>query len=60
MTAWFMSFLPVFIFGSTSLTSPSYYWGVSDDPMFKPVAITVVLLIVANFLAMRRLVNFKI
>ena len=60
MTAWFMSLLPVFIFASTSLTSPTYYFGVSDDPMFKPVAIAVVLLIVANFLAMRRLVNFKI
>jgi tight adherence protein B len=60
MTAWFMSFLPVFIFGSTSLTSPSYYWGVSDDPMFKPIAIIVVCLVVANFVAMRRLVNFKI
>ena len=60
MTAWFMSLLPVFIFVSTSLTSPTYYWGVSDDPLFKPVAIAVVFLIVANFLAMRRLVNFKI
>ena len=60
MTAWFMSLLPVFIFVSTSLASPTYYWGVSDDPMFKPVAIIVVSLVVANFLVMRRLVNFKI
>ena len=60
MTAWFMSLLPLFIFASTSLLSPDYYWGVSADPMFKPIAITVVCLIVANFLAMRRLVNFRI
>ena len=60
MTAWFMSLLPLFILGSTSVSSPNYYWGVSDDPLFKPVAIIVVCLIVANFLAMRRLVNFQI
>lgn len=59
-TAAFMSFLPVFIFGSTSFLSPDYYAGVADDPYFRPVAITVVVLIVANALAMRRLVNFKI
>lgn len=60
MTATFMSLLPIFIFCSTSLTSPSYYFAVSDDPLFKPIAITVVVLIVANYLAMRKLVNFKI
>lgn len=60
LTAIFMSILPVFIFCSTSLATPSYYFGVSDDPLFKPIAITVVLLIVANYLIMRRLVNFKI
>jgi tight adherence protein B len=60
LTAIFMSLLPVFIFGVTSLTSPTYYSGVSGDPLFRPVAITVVVLIVANYLAMRRLVNFRI
>ncbi len=60
MTAGFMSLLPVFIFGSTSISSPNYYFGVSDDPMFRPMAIAVVALVVANFLAMRRLVNFRI
>ena len=59
-TAAFMSFQPIFIFGSTSLLSPDYYRGVSDDPMFRPIAIIIVVLIVTNFLAMRRLVNFKI
>ena len=60
MTAIFMSLLPLFIFGSTSLTSPTYYAGVSGDPLFRPIAITVVCLVVGNFLAMRRLVNFRI
>ena len=60
LTAIFMSLLPVFIFGVTSVTSPTYYAGVSDDPLFRPIAIIVVFLIVANYLAMRRLVNFRI
>lgn len=60
LTAAFMSLLPVFIFGMTSLTSPTYYMGVSDDPMFRPIAIAVVVLVVGNYLAMRRLVAFKI
>ncbi len=60
LTAIFMSLLPLFIFGSTTLTSPTYYAGVSGDPLFRPVAISVIGLVVANFLAMRRLVNFRI
>lgn len=60
LTAIFMSLLPVFIFGATSVTSPTYYSGVSDDPLFRPIATAVVFLIVANYLAMRRLVNFRI
>lgn len=60
MTAIFMSLLPLFIFGSTSITAPTYYAGVSADPMFRPVAVAVVLLVVGNYLAMRRLVNIRI
>lgn len=60
MTAVFMSLLPVFIFGMTSITSPTYYMGVSEDPLFRPIAIAVVVLVVGNYLAMRRLVAFRI
>lgn len=60
LTAVFMSLLPVFIFGMTSVTSPTYYMGVSDDPMFRPIAIAVIVLVVSNYLAMRRLVAFRI
>jgi tight adherence protein B len=60
MTGMFMSMLPVFIFCSTSFLSPLYYFGVKDDPLFVPIAGLVVLLTIANFLAMRRLVNFRI
>lgn len=60
MTAVFMSLLPLFIFGMTMITSPSYYGDVSDDPLFNPIAIAVIIAIIANYLAMRRLVNFRI
>jgi tight adherence protein B len=60
LTAIFMSLLPLIIFGMTSITSPDYYFGVSEDPMFRPVATSVMFLVVANYLVMRRLVNFRI
>lgn len=60
LTSYFLSFLPVFIFGVMSITQPEYYFGVSDDPLFRKIAIAVVVLIVANFVVMRRLVNFRI
>lgn len=60
LTGWFLSGLPFFIFGSTMMVNPSYYIGVMDEPLFGPVAGTVIFLTVANFLAVRRLVNFRI
>lgn len=60
MTAIFMSLLPLFIFGMTMLTTPGYYGDVSEDPLFRPIAVAVVIAIIANYLAMRRLVNFRI
>ena len=47
------------IFGATSLMAPDYYGAVSDDPLFLPIACTIVALVVANFLILRRLVNFQ-
>ncbi len=60
LTGYFLSALPIFIFLSTNLTNPDYYWGVMDQPQFVPMAIIVVGLIVANALILRSLVNFKI
>lgn len=60
LTSYFLSFLPVFIFGMMSIKTPDYYFGVSDDPMFMKMAIFVVVLVVANFIILRRLVNFRI
>lgn len=59
LTSIFLSLLPAFILVSTSISAPGYYTGVMDDPLFRPMAAVVAVLIVANFLAMRRLVNFR-
>ncbi|WP_068109065.1 type II secretion system F family protein [Tropicimonas marinistellae] len=60
LTAWFLSALPVLIFAYTMISTPSYYGGVMDDPMFRPMMLTVIGLTIANALVLRRLVNFKI
>ena len=59
LTSIFLSCLPLVILGATSITAPSYYADVSGDPLFRPFAIVVSILVVANFLVMRRLVNFR-
>lgn len=59
LTSIFLSLLPLFILAATSITAPDYYVGVSDDPLFRPFAITVGCLIVSNYLVMRKLVNFR-
>lgn len=58
-TATFLSFLPFFIVGMSLLTAPNYYSGVSDDPLFKPLAFIAVALSVTNIVVMRKLVNFR-
>jgi tight adherence protein B len=60
LSAWFLSALPVFIFGFTAVSTPSYYGGVYEDPMFTPMATAIILLTVLNFLVLRKLVNFRI
>ena len=56
----FLSILPLLIFGSTSFMSPDYYFGVMDDPMFRPMMAIIITLTIANFLSIRKLVNFRI
>ncbi|MGB7270397.1 MAG: type II secretion system F family protein [Albidovulum sp.] len=60
LTSIFLSCIPLVILGATSLTAPHYYAEVSDDPLFRPFAAVVAVLVVVNFLVMRRLVRFKI
>ena len=59
LTSLFLSALPLVILAGVSITAPDYYPGVSTDPLFRPVAIVVAALITANFLVLRRLVNFR-
>lgn len=59
LTAIFLSFLPVAIFGFTMITAPDYFGGVQSDPMFAPMIGTIAALALANFLVLRKLVNFQ-
>lgn len=59
LTSIFLSCLLLVILAATSITAPGYYADVSGDPLFRPFAIVVGTLVVANFLVMRRLVNFR-
>lgn len=60
LTAWFLSGLPVLIYVMMSVTSPDYYGGVSEDPLFIPMAAAVVGFTVLNAIVLWRLVNFRI
>ncbi len=60
LTAGFLSIVPVMMFTFTSITSPDYYGGVMNDPLFMPMAAAVTLLTLLNALVMHRLVNFHV
>jgi tight adherence protein B len=59
LSAIFLSMLPVFIGVFTSVTAPSYYGDVADSPLFIPIAIVVVVLVVLNAVILRKLVTFR-
>lgn len=59
LSAIFLSALPVFIAAFTSITAPSYYGDVADDPMFLPIAGIIVVLVALNAIVLRKLVNFR-
>jgi tight adherence protein B len=59
MSAIILSCLPIFIAAFTTISAPSYYGDVADDPMFLPIAIIVVALVVFNAIIMRKLVTFR-
>ena len=60
MSAYLLSAIPVVIFAFTSMTAPEYYGSVADDPMFKPLAIVVVALVISNAIVLQKLVNFRL
>lgn len=59
LSAVILTAVPVFIFGSIMVTSPSFYNDVWDDPLFPPIAIAIVTLVVLQGIILNRLVSFK-
>lgn len=60
MTAWILSALPVGAFSVLFLVSPSFYLDVSDDPLFVPGFLGLILLYSIGFYAIRRLIDLKV
>ncbi len=60
LTGIFLSVLPVAILGFTHISTPSYFGGVADDPMFNPMMMAIATFILLNFIVLRRLVNFRL
>ncbi|MCF1710964.1 type II secretion system F family protein [Tabrizicola sp. J26] len=59
LSALILSLIPLIIIAVTTSLVPSYYGDISDDPLFRPTAILVLGLVIANALVMRQLVNFR-
>lgn len=59
-SAWVLSALPVLVFVIVNVMTPSFYGAVRDDPMFMPAMYIIIFLVVANFLALRKLATFKL
>ncbi|KIC22814.1 type II secretion system F family protein [Leisingera sp. ANG-Vp] len=60
LTAWLLSALPLVIFGSVSALTPSYFSGISDDPLFMPMMAGIAVLTVLNAVVLKKLVSFRI
>lgn len=56
---WILSALPVLIFVVVNVLTPDFYGAIKDDPLYEPIMIGIVALVVLNFLVLRRLVNFR-
>jgi tight adherence protein B len=60
ISAMILSGLPFVIFGLNSIITPEYYGGVMDYPLFIPLAVAAVGLVILNALILFKLVNFRI
>ena len=60
ISAWILSSIPFLMVGLNSIITPSYYGDVMQDPMFVPMALGAVGLILLNGFVLFRLVNFRI
>jgi tight adherence protein B len=58
LTAMIVSVVPLVIYFSLNLISPTYYGDVADDPLYTPFLATGVVLTVMNAIVLRRLVRF--
>ncbi len=58
LTAIIVSIVPLAIFVSLNLLSPTYYGDVADDPLYTPFLATGTFLTVLNAIVLRRLVRF--
>lgn len=59
-SGWFLSIFPVIALLGVQVVDPEYYDRVSDHPLFVPGAILTLILLVANVIFMRVLVNIKV
>ena len=59
-SGWFLSVFPVIALLGVQVVDPAYYDRVSDHPLFIPGAILTFILLVANIIFMRILVNIKV
>ena len=59
-SGWFLSMFPLVALLLVQLVDPQYYDRVSDHPLFIPGAIATFILLIANVIFMRILVNIKV
>ena len=60
ISAWILSSIPFLMVGLNSIITPSYYGDVMQDPLFVPMALVALGLILLNGFVLFRLVNFRI
>ena len=59
LTAAFLSIIPVFIFVSMQILTPSYYGSIANEPEAVPLGVAIVVLALLNAIILRKLVNFR-
>lgn len=60
ISAWILSSIPFLMVGLNAIITPSYYGGVTQDPLFMPMTLAALALIFLNGFVLYRLVNFRI
>lgn len=59
LSAAILSVVPVIIFVGLNVMSPSYYGDIADEPLAKPLIVSVVGLVILNAIILRRLVSIR-